>query len=645
MAQHEQAPPTARTARAAFVATPGTRWESEAHRAALTFQATSGRAVGGPIRPQVQPITDWDDARGRPAPPSVAHTLGGHGTQLSPELRLPFERHFGHDFSRVRVHTGSAAALSARDVDARAYTVGDHIVFGAAQFAPDTHAGRRVLAHELAHVVQQRGATHWQVPPLQRLSFSEALEAGTRVVLGPAAAGVVHAERQFINDLVASVRESPQHVVEFFEEEVLEQILEHLPRIIMVTAGLLIAEEVVAALTAVPEPTLLTKVVAAILQIVILAVLGHFAAVELVGVYEEGRRWLTAARQAHGDPAAIAAASRSFVRMLWHIVMAVLAVAGVRARVRGLARAGPTGGAASGGGGSTAPSAGAAEGSNVVPISRHPGYRPRFESPAGPPSGGPSASAFGPGGTARQLAPEIAPPEPVPIAPAPAPAPIPAVTPTVAAGPTTSGGPGVQVGPAAAAGLSSATNPKKRPPFVLRLPLEKAPHLTTYRRWLGVLQSDPQFQRGNPAQLARWHQAHRGGGSHGIPARVYQRGHTLGLTGDEGERRIRVPDWTRMRSTRMEVDHMVELQLTPAPMRAAFDEVENYELLDSTSNVSSRNRLVASVARERAIQVTFDPTAAGRVLTFDKVEQDGGRVGERWTSEEIRRGVQLNYFR
>src|SRR5262249_24092646 len=58
---------------------------------------------------------------------------------------------------------------------------------------------------------------------------------------------------------------------------------------------------------------------------------------------------------------------------------------------------------------------------------------------------------------------------------------------------------------------------KKKPPFVLRLPKQKAPHLETYRSWLGVLQSDPLYLRGNPAQLDKWHQALRIGGSHAIP--------------------------------------------------------------------------------------------------------------------------------
>ena len=68
------------------------------------------------------------------------------------------EARFGHDFGRVRVHAGERAAESARLVRATAYTVGDHIVLGASAPSPATVAGRRLLAHELAHTLQQRRA-------------------------------------------------------------------------------------------------------------------------------------------------------------------------------------------------------------------------------------------------------------------------------------------------------------------------------------------------------------------------------------------------------------------------------------------------------------------------------------------------------
>ncbi len=92
---------------------------------------------------------------GRQAPPVVHEVLRAPGRSLDGETRSFMERRFGHDFSGVRVHAGGKASASARSVGARAYTVGRDVVFGAGQYAPGTTQGRRLLAHELTHVVQQ----------------------------------------------------------------------------------------------------------------------------------------------------------------------------------------------------------------------------------------------------------------------------------------------------------------------------------------------------------------------------------------------------------------------------------------------------------------------------------------------------------
>ena len=89
------------------------------------------------------------------APASVDRVLTTPGDQLDRPLRQDMEQRFNHDFSQVRVHTGPAAERSAGEIGANAYTVGHHIVFGRNQFAPNVHIGRRLLAHELTHVVQQ----------------------------------------------------------------------------------------------------------------------------------------------------------------------------------------------------------------------------------------------------------------------------------------------------------------------------------------------------------------------------------------------------------------------------------------------------------------------------------------------------------
>lgn len=92
-------------------------------------------------------------------PASVTQALAGGAQALDLPLRQDMEQRFGHDFARVRVHTGPAAERSAQDIEALAYTVGQHIVFGRGQYAPHSERGQRLLAHELTHVVQQGGGT------------------------------------------------------------------------------------------------------------------------------------------------------------------------------------------------------------------------------------------------------------------------------------------------------------------------------------------------------------------------------------------------------------------------------------------------------------------------------------------------------
>jgi uncharacterized protein DUF4157 len=99
------------------------------------------------------------DAGTAAAPSSVDEALASPARALDAGTRSFFERRFGHDFSGVRVHADGMAAQSARDAGALAYTSGRDIVFGAGQFAPETHAGRRLIAHELAHVIQQSNAS------------------------------------------------------------------------------------------------------------------------------------------------------------------------------------------------------------------------------------------------------------------------------------------------------------------------------------------------------------------------------------------------------------------------------------------------------------------------------------------------------
>jgi hypothetical protein len=90
-----------------------------------------------------------------PAPQALDQVLGSHGEGLESGLRGEMEQHFHYDFSRVRVHRDAAAEASAQQLNANAYTVGDDIAFAPGTFSPATPQGRRLIAHELTHVVQQ----------------------------------------------------------------------------------------------------------------------------------------------------------------------------------------------------------------------------------------------------------------------------------------------------------------------------------------------------------------------------------------------------------------------------------------------------------------------------------------------------------
>ena len=97
-------------------------------------------------------------------PSSVPQVLRASGRPLDEPTRNFMESRFGQDFSAVRVHTGGDATASAQSINAHAYTVGNNVVFGANQYQPATAIGRRLLAHELVHVLQQgsRGTVRLQ---------------------------------------------------------------------------------------------------------------------------------------------------------------------------------------------------------------------------------------------------------------------------------------------------------------------------------------------------------------------------------------------------------------------------------------------------------------------------------------------------
>jgi Domain of unknown function (DUF4157) len=133
--------------------------------------------------PHAQPHHSYDAAieMQRAAGNQAVSSLLGHGSgrPLDPATREEMESKFAEDFSDVRVHTGRAAAVTAVASGARAYTKGVDIVFGPGFYSPGTSAGRQLLAHELAHVVQQTRHSSGHTP--SHVSEAEAREAGTSV--------------------------------------------------------------------------------------------------------------------------------------------------------------------------------------------------------------------------------------------------------------------------------------------------------------------------------------------------------------------------------------------------------------------------------------------------------------------------------
>jgi hypothetical protein len=148
------------------VSQPGDPLEREADR--MAEQAVSGKAApscagmtcpnGGCSSCHHSPTLQRKSKPGSSIPAAsspLEGALRSGGHPLDPPVRASMEESLGADFSAVRVHTSRAAAESAQSIQALAYTAGSNVVFGAGQYAPETDKGRKLLAHELAHVVQQ----------------------------------------------------------------------------------------------------------------------------------------------------------------------------------------------------------------------------------------------------------------------------------------------------------------------------------------------------------------------------------------------------------------------------------------------------------------------------------------------------------
>src|SRR5262245_1462223 len=154
----------------------GDSYEQEADRVADQVLGASAHQDIGGAPPCIQRFSGQSGGQADAAPASVAQALANPGKPLEPALRQDMEERFGYDFSHVRVHTGAAAEQSAEDVNAHAYTIGHNIVLGMDRFGTETHEGRRMIAHELTHVVQQSSANENAVAQSnERRGFSPGL--------------------------------------------------------------------------------------------------------------------------------------------------------------------------------------------------------------------------------------------------------------------------------------------------------------------------------------------------------------------------------------------------------------------------------------------------------------------------------------
>ena len=141
-------------------------FEQEAdHVAAQVVRAGPAGGVAAAAPPQLQfKRMDGHVTAGKAAPSAVGTALSSSGRPLEHDVRDGMEQNFGRNLGAVRIHEGPVANAATRAVDALAFTVGQDIVFGDGQYRPSTNTGKRLLAHELTHVMQQSGAAR---PALQ----------------------------------------------------------------------------------------------------------------------------------------------------------------------------------------------------------------------------------------------------------------------------------------------------------------------------------------------------------------------------------------------------------------------------------------------------------------------------------------------
>ncbi|HYL18167.1 MAG TPA: DUF4157 domain-containing protein [Burkholderiales bacterium] len=170
----------------------GDRYEQEADRVAdramQTPESPSHSRAEVERKIPIQAFDPGSSSSSTAVPPIVHEVLGDPGKPLDTATRAFMEDRLGYDLSQVRIHTGGSAAASALAVNARAFTVGRDVFFGAGEYAPSTASGRRLIAHEMAHVAQQKSSGP-QSASLQRDGPATAVAQPSVAVMITAAGG------------------------------------------------------------------------------------------------------------------------------------------------------------------------------------------------------------------------------------------------------------------------------------------------------------------------------------------------------------------------------------------------------------------------------------------------------------------------
>jgi len=173
------------------VSQPGDQYEKEADRVAdqVMRMEKSGDDIESTV-PQIARKEQSDIQLADDVTPIAQAGLQSSGQPLDADTRAFMEPHFGHDFSKVRIHTGAIAEESAASLNARAYTSGRDIVFGESQYDPHGVRGQQLLAHELAHVVQI-DRSGMRPDPSRITPTNHASEAEARAASQPGAMPVI----------------------------------------------------------------------------------------------------------------------------------------------------------------------------------------------------------------------------------------------------------------------------------------------------------------------------------------------------------------------------------------------------------------------------------------------------------------------